>query len=587
MDQRELRSGASNFRSANTFNLPLNLAQVVGVAAELKLKVSSETAGRYFCKAVVNGFPEIGAEATLYVKRAPIITSHKVQFGGVGGRVKIDCLAFSIPKAEHILWSFEGKIINMSSADPDIYIFEEHHLPEGVRAALIIRDSKATHFGKYNCTVLNSYGGDSLVITLLREPGNIPVLLVVMGSMFCVAIILMIVMIIIVYRKRRSRKKPMPADVIPEASRGGDKLNELKSELRSKAYDVEYSEAGGDGLAINLTQSPMPDVQMKGATLGVPLAGPVKFDERFSGDFGGDRYNRQCHIKNLKNQQETAYKGSPQANGYAHYFEYALDYSPPGGEGAAVVVGSGGVGKLKNGGMNSATLPHSAAATVNGGGAGNGGGASLPRNQRHEIQQSQQSNGFLGEFTNIYIYSYIYLGNETDVISTTFAGQPLLQNGIDSRFSAIYGNPYLRTNSSLLPPLPPPSTANPAATPAPPPYHAARHGHAHHANGGLKHFVGGAVITTSPVGNVNINGGGGGGSTPSGGGGVGVGVAAGGSVSGSSSNLTASSNTLAATPLAGGGVGNSGQCAQSPSGQFILSNNGKGHTQKGPLATHV
>ncbi|XP_017018141.1 irregular chiasm C-roughest protein [Drosophila kikkawai] len=556
-----------------------NSDQIVGRSAELKLKVTSENAGRYFCKAVVNGFPEIGAEATIYVKRAPIITSHKVQFGGVGGRVKIDCLAFSIPKAEHILWSFEGKVINMSSADPDIYIFEEHHLPEGVRAALIIRDSKASHFGRYNCTVMNSYGGDSLVITLVREAGSIPVLLVVMGSMFSVAIILMIVMIIIVYRKRRSRKKPMPADVIPEASRGGDKLNELKSELRSKAYDVEYSEAGGDGLAINLNQSPMPDVQMKGATLGVPLAGPVKFDERFSGDFnggggggggGGDRYNRQCHIKNLKNQQETAYKESPQANGYAHYFEYALDYSPPGeGGGGSLLVG----GKAKNGGMNSATLPHSAGASA-GGAAGNaaggtnGGGASLPRNQRHELQQNQQANGFLG--------------------------QPLLQNGIDSRFSAIYGNPYLRTNSSLLPPLPPPSTANPAATPAPPPYHAARHGHhAHHGSGGLRHFSGGAVITTSPVGNLSGNSG----STPSGVGIMPGGGGAGGSVSGSSSNLTASSNTLAATPQAavggggvsggGGGGGSGAQCAQSPSGQFILPNNGKGHTQKGPLATHV
>ncbi|XP_043069156.1 irregular chiasm C-roughest protein [Drosophila bipectinata] len=550
-----------------------NSDRIVSQEAELKIKVSSETAGRYFCKAVVNGFPEIGAEATIYVKRAPIITSHKVQFGGVGSRVKIDCLAFSIPKAEHILWSFEGKVINMSSADPDIYIFEEHHLPEGVRAALIIRDSKASHFGKYNCTVMNSYGADSLVISLLREPGNIPVLLVVMGSTFSVAIILMIVMIIIVYRKRRSRKKPMPADVIPEASRGGDKLNELKSELRSKAYDVEYSEAGGDGLAINLNQSPMPDVQMKGATLGVPLAGPVKFDERFSGDFGGDRYNRQCHIKNLKNQQETSYKETPQANGYAHYFEYALDYSPPGEMS----------GKSKNGGMNSATLPHSAASGNGGGGAnggaaggavGAGGGASLPRNQRHELQQSQ-TNGFLG--------------------------QPLLQNGIDSRFSAIYGNPYLRTNSSLLPPLPPPSTANPAATPAPPPYHAARHGHAHHMNGGLKHFGSGsaanAVLNTSPVGNLSGSGNGTGGSSTAvslasgmgGMGGVGMGIGggagAGGSVSGSSSNLTASSNTLAATPQAGGGLG--GQCAQSPSGQFILPNNGKGHTQKGPLATHV
>ncbi|XP_017054972.1 irregular chiasm C-roughest protein [Drosophila ficusphila] len=569
-----------------------NSDMVVGREPELKRKVSSETAGRYFCKAVVNGFPEIGAEATVYVKRAPIITSHKVQFGGVGGRVKIDCLAFSIPKAEHILWSFEGKIINMSSADPDIYIFEEHHLPEGVRAALIIRDSRATHFGRYNCTVLNSYGGDSLVITLLREPTSIPLFLVVMGAVFCVALVLMVVMVVVVYRKRRSRKKPMPADVIPEASRGGDKLTELKGELRAKAFDADYSEAG-DGLAISLAPAPLPDVQMKGATLGVPLAGPVKFDERFAGDFAGERYSRQCHLKNLRNQQEPAFKGAPPtANGYAHYFEYALDYSPPGGEGASAAsvasaasagASAGGGAKAKGGAMNSATLPHSAAAAAVGGGSNGGGGvASLPRNQRHDLQQSQQANGFLG--------------------------QPLLQNGIDSRFSAIYGNPYLRTSSSLLPPLPPPSTANPAATPAPPPYHATRHAHnhahghnhAHLANGGLKHFAGGAVITTSPVGNPNGAGSGGGGgggvggSTPSGPGGV----AAGGSVSGSSSNLTASSNTLAATPLTasggggvggagGGGGGQGGQCAQSPSGQFILSNNGKGHTQKGPLATHV
>ncbi|XP_026846211.1 irregular chiasm C-roughest protein isoform X1 [Drosophila persimilis] len=538
-----------------------NSAQIVGRGTELKIKVSSETAGRYICRAEVTGFPEIGAEALVHVKRAPIITSHKVQFGAVGNKVKIECLAFSIPKAEQILWSFENKVINMSSADPDIYIFEEQHLPEGVRAALIIRESRATHFGKYNCTVMNSYGSDSLLITVVREPGNIPVLLVVMGSMFSVAIVLMIVMIVVVYRKRRNRKKPMPADVIPEASRGGDKLNELKSELRSKAYDVEYSEAGSEGLAITLNQSPMPDVQMKGATLGVPLAGPVKFDERFSGDFT-DRYNRQCHIKNLKNHQENAYKETS-ANGYAHYFEYALDYSPP------AEAAGGKSAKNSAGGKNSATLPHSAA-PVGGVGSvaaaalvgGGGGGASLPRNQRHDQQQSQQANGFMG--------------------------QPLLQNGIDSRFSAIYGNPYLRTNSSILPPLPPPSTANPAATPAPPPYHAARH---HHSNGGLKHYghghgasLAGATLHTSPAtaGGQLMSGGGSAAASLN----SGIAGGAGGSVSGSSSNLTASSNTLAATPLAQSGVAGA-QCAQSPSGQFILSNNGKGHTQKGPLATHV
>lgn len=45
---------------------------------------------------------------------------------------------------------------------------------------------------------------------------------------------------------------------------------------------------------------------------------------------------------------------------------------------------------------------------------------------------------------------------------------------IDPRYSATYGNPYLRSSTAQLPPLPPPSTANPAVTPAPPPYSAGR-----------------------------------------------------------------------------------------------------------------
>ncbi|XP_065364987.1 irregular chiasm C-roughest protein [Calliphora vicina] len=505
-----------------------NSDRVVATTANITLKVTADTAGRYYCKAVVDGFPEIGAEATIYVKRAPIITSHKVQFGAVGNRAKIDCLAFSIPKAERILWSYEGKIINMSTADPDLYIFEEHHLPEGVRAALIIKESRSNHFGKYNCTVVNSYGSDSLLITLIPEPGSVPVLLVVMGSMSSVAIILMVVMLVIVYMKR-SKKKPMPADVIPEASRGGDKLSDLKHEMRAKAYEAaEYSESTSDGLAINLTHSPMPDVQMKGATLGVPLAGPVKLDERFSGDFG-DRYNRSCNIKNIKNQD---YKES--VNGYAPYFEYALDYSPPNDNKNSM----GSVSKSNSTTISSATLPHysNPASTT--------GNMSLPRN-RGDMQQQSMNNGFLG--------------------------QPLLQNGIDSRFSAIYGNPYLRTNSSILPPLPPPSTANPAATPAPPPYHAPRnHGNlmGNGVMGSLKNFgTANSIISGS-------NG-------PA-------------SVSGSSSNLTASSNTLAATPLQQPTVGtpsghvssSSATTAQSPSGQFILPSNGNA-AKKGALATHV
>jgi len=89
----------------------------------------------------------------------------------------------------------------------------------------------------------------------------------------------MVVMIVIVYLKR-SRKKPANANALPDASQGVDKLSDFKHELRSKAFDSAYSEGSSDGLAINLTQTPLPDVQIKSATLGVPLAGPVKLDER-------------------------------------------------------------------------------------------------------------------------------------------------------------------------------------------------------------------------------------------------------------------------------------------------------------------
>lgn len=61
----------------------------------------------------------------------------------------------------------------------------------------------------------------------------------------------------------------------------------------------------------------------------------------------------------------------------------------------------------------------------------------------------------------------------------------LIQNGlsIDPRYSAVYGNPYLRQSNNALPPLPPPSTANPSATPAPPPYNSVTRGQGGHVMG--------------------------------------------------------------------------------------------------------
>lgn len=147
-------------------------------------------------------------------------------------------------------------------------------------------------------------------------------------------------------------------------------------------------------------------------------------------------------------------------------------------------------------------------------------------------------------FSNgIFLVSFSFLFRPSVSVSLCFAflhfrnanqkgQQPLLQNGlnVDLRYRATpatYANPFLRTSNASLPPIPPSTaihTANPSATPAPPPYNATRN-----------------TATTSGV----------------------------------LTSSTSSTTSIKASPLT----------SSSPSGQFILPANG--HLKKGALATHV
>lgn len=140
---------------------------MVGTSSNLTITVSHETAGRYFCKASVMGFPEISAEAVIYLKGPPTITSQRRQFGIIGDNARIECVAFSVPRARHVSWTFNGREIN-TSTDQDYSILEEA-LPEGIKSTLIIRESQSKHFGRYNCTVVNDHGNDVLEIDLLAQ----------------------------------------------------------------------------------------------------------------------------------------------------------------------------------------------------------------------------------------------------------------------------------------------------------------------------------------------------------------------------------------------------------------------------------
>lgn len=142
-------------------------AQVVSTSPNLSITVNQDTIGRYFCKASVPGYADIIEQATVYLKGAPTITSARRQFGTPGESVALECIAFSIPKARFVSWSFNGHDIN--NASNELFRIQEETLPYGIKSTLVIERSALKHFGHYNCTVINDYGSDILEIELNGE----------------------------------------------------------------------------------------------------------------------------------------------------------------------------------------------------------------------------------------------------------------------------------------------------------------------------------------------------------------------------------------------------------------------------------
>jgi hypothetical protein len=140
---------------------------VVSTSPNLTVTVNEDTIGGYFCKASVPGYPDIVEQATIYLKAPPTITSARRQFGTPGDNVQIECIAFSIPKARFVSWSFNGRDINNSTTNE--FRIQEDILPFGVKSTLIIEQSEFRHFGRYNCTVINDYGSDVVEIELNGE----------------------------------------------------------------------------------------------------------------------------------------------------------------------------------------------------------------------------------------------------------------------------------------------------------------------------------------------------------------------------------------------------------------------------------
>ncbi len=90
---------------------------MVSKSRNLTIRVSEETTGKYYCRAVTIGFPEITAEAYVYIKGKPVIRQHPNHFGMLGDTVRLDCNIYSIPKPDKITWSFNSREIGLDSEE--------------------------------------------------------------------------------------------------------------------------------------------------------------------------------------------------------------------------------------------------------------------------------------------------------------------------------------------------------------------------------------------------------------------------------------------------------------------------------------
>ena len=97
-----------------------------------------------------------------------ILTTEAIQYGRVGSNVELMCDAFGIPPPKDILWVNFGYQVPIDGAS-DHYKIITQNRKDGVRSRLIIRPVTDSDFGDYNCTVLNSHGVDSYVISLKEE----------------------------------------------------------------------------------------------------------------------------------------------------------------------------------------------------------------------------------------------------------------------------------------------------------------------------------------------------------------------------------------------------------------------------------
>ncbi|XP_017054844.1 LOW QUALITY PROTEIN: irregular chiasm C-roughest protein [Drosophila ficusphila] len=396
--------------------------RVVGTSTNLTFSVSNETAGRYYCKASVPGYAEISADAFVYLKGSPAIGSQRTQFGLVGDTARIECFASSVPRARHVSWTFNGQEISAESGHD--YSILVDAVPGGVKSTLIIRDSQAYHYGKYNCTVVNDYGNDVAEIQLQAKK-SVSLLMTIVGGISVVAFLLVLTILVVVYIKCKKRTKLPPADVISEhqiTKNGGVSCKLEPGDRTSNYSDLKVDISGGyvPYGDYSTHYSPPPQYLTTCSTKSNGSSTILQNNHQNQLQLQQQQHQQQQHHHHHQQHHHQA----GQSNAQSLPMTFLSNSS--GGSLTGSIIGSREI-RQENG---LPSLQSTTASVV----------SSSPNGSCSNQSTAAAASASVSAATTT-------AGSHHVVVPSSMA------LSVDPRYSAIYGNPYLRSsNSSLLPP---------------------------------------------------------------------------------------------------------------------------------------
>ncbi|XP_072049650.1 kin of IRRE-like protein 3 [Amphiura filiformis] len=166
--------------------------------------VTESAIGVYVCTATVVGFDPVVSYGRLAINGLPEITSAPVQKAKLKGKAKLTCFTGTKPDPHTIIWSWEGGQLQAGTKGRYSVIREETR--GGILSTLTITKVKSDDFMDYNCTMVNSVGSKTFIISLQQGPMDL-IIYIIIGVVATALFIFLVTIILMVYCKRRYQRR--------------------------------------------------------------------------------------------------------------------------------------------------------------------------------------------------------------------------------------------------------------------------------------------------------------------------------------------------------------------------------------------